>query len=267
MVYNLNANLAVAAMACFFSLCCVSMTSTDQGMRYVMFEDKAPVSLSATISIQSSTPIDCARDCLRRNSCLAFSISSSTCSLYDTYMSDPTTQLVSQPGQDFFSLVPKEKVSVTTEDTGDYNSGKVNFFPQLRINRAGRVLSWQVRCGRNGIVVLTIWRGEITSSIILVGKHYITVPEGMQNQLVTYDVPVEETVLVEADDFVGFHYVNDEREAKVQIIKGDQTPEGVAIGKCYFKSIQDDELNVGTTIEEPQSFPNHRVASLAVYIA
>ena len=87
----------------------------------------------------------------------------------------------------------------------------------------------------------------------------------MQNQLITYDVPVEETVLVEPGDFVGFHYDDNESEARVKVLDADQTPEGVAIENMYSKNIHDNELPLGTTIVANESLK--RMPSLAVYVA
>ena len=132
------------------------------------------------------------------------------------------------------------------------------------------MLRWQVRCGSVGVVVLGIWRGEIPSSvdsspITLIGKHYVTIQEGMQNQLVTYDVPVEETVMVEPGDFVGSHYDDNEPEAKVKVLVANQTPEGDAIEPAFGVGMHDSELPVGTTISV-SIIATPRTASLAVYI-
>ena len=64
----------------------------------------------------------------------------------------------------------------------------------------------------------------------------------MQNQLITYDVPVEETVLVETGDFVGFHYDDNEPEARVKTVIGNQTPEGVTIDKAYGQLLHDSQI-------------------------
>ena len=231
-------------------LYCIWITSANQEKRFAMYEEKSPGSASAEVVIASSNPISCARACVRRSSCLSFSISDSTCSLYDSYVKDPTSQLHTQMGQAFCNIALKEKVSLTTANTNKINSGKANFFPQLRINKSGHVLKWQVRCGTAGVVVLAIWRGVIASSITLVGKHYITVPEDMQNQLVTYNVPVEETVRVDSDDFVGFHHESNEPDARVKVTEGGQTPDGVAIENVYYKRIYDNDLPIGKTIVE-----------------
>ena len=42
----------------------------------------------------------------------------------------------------------------------------------------------------------------------------------------TYNVPAEETVLVEPGDFLAFHYDSSEPQAKVRILTSNQTPEG-----------------------------------------
>ena len=169
----------------------------------------------------------------------------------------------------FYKELHHEKISITTEDSSQHNGGLANFFPQLRINKVGRVLKWQVRCASAGVVVLAIWRGEITpfvvSSITLVGKHYITVQEGMQNQPVTYDVPVEEAMLVEPGDFVGFHYLNCEPKALVKIIDDNQTPEGDVIENCYGLLIHDNQVPIGATFNIFGAWPP-RAPSLAVYI-
>ena len=154
---------------------------------------------------------------------------------------------------------------MTTANTNTINSVATNFFPQLRVNKAGHVWRWQVRCGMTGVVVLAIWRGEITVSITLVGKHYIPVPEGMQDQLVTYDVPVEETVLVEAGDFVGFHYDNIEPTARVTVLDATHTPEGVHIESMYNKNVRDNTLPTGTTLVDLKA-SRQRLPSLALYI-
>ena len=48
----------------------------------------------------------------------------------------------------------------------------------------GRVVRWQVRCSRAGVVYLAIWRGQISSSITLILSHRLTVPQGMEGKLV-----------------------------------------------------------------------------------
>ena len=262
--------LSVAVITFIIALCFIMMANGYQGKTFVMHEDQGPVSASAAVTVPSSSrPLSCHSACLRRSSCLAFSMSSSTCSLYDTYMDDPTSQLQTQTGQVFFNFAIREKVSVTTENIGQQNGGWANFFPQLKINEVGRVLRWQVRCGTAGVVVLAIWRGDVPSSgsspITLIGKHRITVLEGMQNQLVTYDVPVEETVVVEAGDFVGFHYDDNEPEARVKIYLANQTPEGDVIEPAFGVDMHDSDFPVGTTINGSLEAP--RAAVLAVYIA
>ena len=258
--------MVVLGMICAALLCCIWITSADQGKGFLIYEGKSPGSGSAAVIITSSDPISCARTCVRRTECLSFSIHDSTCSLYDTFIKDPTSQLPTQAGGSFCNINIKEKVSVTTENTDKQNAGQLNVFPQLRINKAGRVWRWQVRCGTAGVVVLAIWRGEIALSIRLVGKQSITVPDGMQNQLVTYDVPEEETVLVEPGDFVGFHYASNQPEARVRVLDADQTQDGVAIDYVYIKRIYDNELHIGTIIT-PKSNSKFRAPSLAVYIA
>ena len=265
MLNTLDPNMLVRDIISVTLLCCVWITRADQGKGFVIYEGKSPGSGAAAVIITSSDPISCARTCVRRTECLSFSIQDSTCNLYDTFIKDPTAQLPTQAGGSFCNINIKEKVSVTTENTDKQNAGQLNVFPQLRINKAGRVWRWQVRCGTAGVVVLAIWRGEITVSIRLIGKHSITVQDGMQNQLFTYDVPVEETVLVEPGDFVGFHYANNEPEARVRVLDADQTQEGVAIEYVYIKLIYDNELPI-STILSPKAFRN-RAPSLAVYIA
>ena len=257
----------VTATVSVFFLHCVWLTSTNQDKTFVMSKDQGPVSAPAAVTIPSSSrPLSCHSACLRRNSCLAFSMSSSpSCSLYDTYMDDPNSQLQTQTGQVFFNLAPKEKVSLMTENTTEKNLGKANFFPQLRIKEAGRVMRWQVRCASAGVVVLAIWREETALSVTLIGKHYITISEGMLDQLVTYDVPMEETVLVEAGDFVGFHYDDNGPRASVRVFNADQTPDGVAIEKMYSTNIYDNELPVGTAIMVDEA--RKRAPSLAVFVA
>ena len=158
---------------------------------------------------------------------------------------------------------------MTTDDASSQNSGWAKFYPQLIINKAGRVLRWQVRCASAGIVALSVWRGEITpnvaSPITLIGKHYVTVPEGMQNQLITYDVSVDETVLVEANDFVDFLYKDNEPKARVKTIVTDQTPEGEPIGLSFGKLLYDNDLTIGTAIVIEGS-GTVRAPSLALYI-
>ena len=233
------------------------------------YENIAAVSASAAVNGASSASVRCARDCLRKNRCLAFSVCSSSSILHDTYMDDPTIQPTKHTDKAFYKELHHEKISITTEDTSDQNGGWPNFFPQLKINKVGRVLKWQVRCGSAGVVLLAIWWGEITSfvvsSITLVGKHYITIQEGMQNQPVTYDVPVEETVLVEPGDFVGFHYVNSEPKALVKVIKDNKTPEGDVIENSYGMLIDDNQVPIGATfgVSGPGT---PRAPSLALHI-
>ena len=263
--------MSVTAILFIVTLCCVCMTNAHFAeSKFLRYKDYGPVSASAAVTLpSSSSPISCASACLRRNSCWAFSMYSSTCSLYDTYMDDPASQLQHESGQVFFNFAMKEKVSVTTENIGQPNGGWANFFPQLKINKVGRVVRWQVRCGTAGVVVLAIWRGDVPSSgsspITLIGKHYITVLEGMQDQLVTYDVPVEENLLVEAGDFVGFHYDDNEPEARVKVYVANQTPEGDAIEPGFGVNRHDSDLPVGTTITGSLGTP--LAAPLAVYIA
>ena len=232
------------------SLHCVWMANADQRKSFVKYQNNSASSESEEGNIVSLERISCARDCLRTYSCLAFSVSSSTCSLYYIYIDDPTIQHIMQTGETFYTTL--QKISVTTEDTNQWNGGWANFFPQLRINKAGRVLKWEVRCAFPGVVVLAIWRGEIApfvrSSITLIGKHHITIQDGMQNQLITYDVPVEETVLVESGDFVGFHYDDNEAEARVKTIVGNQTPEGVTIDNAYGQPLHHNQIPIGGTI-------------------
>ena len=94
------------------------MASADTEKAFVMYENQGPVSAASAVTLPSSSrPLSCHSACLRRNSCLSFSLSSSICSLYDTYMGDPASQLQTQASQVFFNLVPKERVSLYTEDT------------------------------------------------------------------------------------------------------------------------------------------------------
>ena len=265
---HLFRQMALTSIGSVIILFCVGITRADQRKSFVKYENNSAVSALA-VNVVSSASVRCARDCLRRNRCLAFSVSSSSCILYDTYMDNPTIQLTTHTDKAFYKELHHEKISITTENTSDQNGGWPNFFPQLRINKVGHVLKWQVRCGSAGVVVLAIWRGEITpfvvSSIKLVGKHYITVQGGMQNQPITYDVPVEETVLVEPGDFVGFHYVNSKPKAFVKIIKDNKTPEGDVIEKSYGMSINDNQVPIGATVDV--SGPGTpRAPSLALYI-
>ena len=234
-----------------------------------MFKDQGPVSAPAAVTIPSSSrPLSCHSACLRRKSCLAFSVSSSSssCSLYDTYMDDPNSQLHTQTGQVFFNLAPKEKVSLMMENMNGQNGGKANFFPQLSVKEAGRVMRWQVRCASAGVVVLAIWREETALSVTPIGKHYIAISEGVLDQLVTYNVPMQETVLVEAGDFVGFHYDDNEPQARIRVFDADLTPEGVVIENMYFETKYDNELPVGTTIMV-KKFAIKRAPSIAVFVA
>ena len=259
--------MALSSIGSVIILFCVGITRTDQKKSFVKYENTSAVSALTAVNVASSASVSCARNCLRRNRCLALSVSSSSCTMYDSYMEDPPIQLT-QTDKAFYKVV-HEKISITTEDTSQQNGGWANFFPQLRIHKVGRVLKWQVRCGSAGVVVLAVWRGEITpsvvSSITLVGKHYITVQEGMQGQLVTYDVPVKETLLVEPGDFVGFHYDDKEPEALVKIIRGNQTPEGDVIDNCYGLPIHDHELPIGATIDDFAA-SMRGTPSLALYI-
>ena len=101
---------------------CAWMTSAHQGKSFMMYENQGPVSAPAAVTIPSSSrPLICHSACLRRNSCLAFSMSPSTCSLYDTYMDDPASQLHALTQHIFFNIAPKEKVSMTTENTSNQN--------------------------------------------------------------------------------------------------------------------------------------------------
>ena len=257
--------MGVTAIPFIVTLCCVCLTNAYFGKTFVVYKGYGPVATSVAVTIPSSSrPLSCHSACLRRNSCLAFSMSSSTCILYDTYMDAPVSQLQTQTGQVFFNFAMEEKVSVTAEDASKQNGGWANFYPQQRINKAGRVLSWQVRCGSAG-VVLAIWWGEITLPITFIGKHYTEIPDGMQNQLVTYDAPVEETVLVEAGDFLGFHYDDNEPEARVKLLNAEETPEGVPISNMYSKNIHDSDVPVGTTIALETGA--NRTPCLAVYIS
>ena len=166
MFYNNVSKLCVAVMILFVFLYCIAKTSAHPSKAFVMYEDQGPVSASAAVTMPaSSRPLFCHSACLRRETCLSFSKSSTTCSLYNTYIDDEISQLHTQSGQVFYNISPKEKVSVTTEDASSQNAGWANFYPQLRINRAGRVLRWQVRCAGAGIVVLSIWRGEIAPNV------------------------------------------------------------------------------------------------------
>ena len=103
MVNSFTSIMGLKGMALLVFLYCVSITSADQGKRFAMYEGKGPGSLSAAATITSSDPITCARTCVRRINCLSFSIHDSTCSLYDTYVEDPS-QLTTQTGQALESL-------------------------------------------------------------------------------------------------------------------------------------------------------------------
>ena len=136
------------------SLHCVWVTDADQRKSFVKYQNNSTSSESEEGNIVSFEEISCARDCFRTDRCLAFSMSSSSCSQYYIYIDDSTIQRIMQAGETFYTSV--EKISVTTEDTNQWNGGWANFFPQLRIKKARRVLKWEVRCAFPGVVVLAI---------------------------------------------------------------------------------------------------------------
>jgi uncharacterized protein YjbI with pentapeptide repeats len=45
----------------------------------------------------------------------------------------------------------------------------------------GRVVRWQVRCERAGVVYLSVWRSAGATAATLISKNRITIPDGEQN--------------------------------------------------------------------------------------
>ena len=72
-------------------------------------------------------------------------------------------------------------------------------------------------------------------------------------------------MFVEAGDFVGFHYVANEPQARPRSLGPNQIPEGVDIEIIYAKTVFDNELPIGTTIVVEERRP--RALSLAVFVA
>ena len=130
--------------ACLFLIICVTKTVAveDCGYHFNKTGEHALTSLSPITSKTVSRPLDCSQLCTSDSLCLAYTISGANCKLYAD--NEFTSELVSESGSAVVQVHIRDSVVGSLLNLQDYNTGSMNIFPSLIVQKSGTVVKWKV---------------------------------------------------------------------------------------------------------------------------
>ena len=98
----LEANMA-STFTFFWLVLQATVVSGGKQLTFVMHVDQEMIAVTPVQTSTVSKPLTCHAQCLRRQDCVALTISGSSCSLFDTYVTQPENQLQNQQGTILYS--------------------------------------------------------------------------------------------------------------------------------------------------------------------
>ena len=224
-------------------------------LAFIKHDNTSCISLTAVVITTSLSQRVCSMKCLNNLKCVSFSYRSGEdlqCSLYDHFLMSTENQLQTQEGEDFYNLARTITVSKPTVVMSRFAGTAMMVFPNLKTPVSGYVVGWRLRSDKaNGVVVLAMWRRVTTTSQKLVGRTYVNASNVINagDDETYYPVPRNEWFLVEENDFIGMHQLNDpDLDPDVYCLHENQGRDSFSLSEfevTYGAHRYDEDMSVG----------------------